>query len=132
MNGEKPAKVVRVSNDRKLAFTLHEGQTGGCSTDNMSRHGAPFWERAEYRQDGYLKLGRAYEISFSVIFQEGFSGKDETFFQIHGWNGECKAKPPLMVHMDKGRLKVWALRGVSADAGKVFISKSQKPNTIRF
>ena len=125
VNREKPVSWVGVNGDRKLLFQLQPGQVGRCSTDNRARHGAAFWERAELRQKGYLKLGKVNKISFEATFLEGFLGERETFFQIHGWNDGCPAYPPLMLSFDKGRLRVNALTGVKPNAGQVWLSKDQ-------
>lgn len=106
---------VKTDGDRKVRISLREGEVGKCSTDAKPRNNAPFWERAELRQDGYLKLGKVHRLNFEAIFQEGFTGRRETFFQIHGWNGTCHAYPPLMMMFDNKKLTVWALRGVSGD-----------------
>lgn len=125
VEGERPIRRVEVDGDRMLAFRLHEGQVGTCSTDNIARHSAPFWERAEVRQRDHMSLGNAYSITFEAIFQEGFTGRQETFFQIHGWNGNCRAYPPVMMHFTGGRLIVWALRGVTPQAGRDGNNSSQ-------
>jgi hypothetical protein len=37
----------------------------------------------------------------------GFKTRHESFFQIHSYNKNCKsAKPPLMLHMHRGELRV--------------------------
>ncbi|MEP3329182.1 hypothetical protein [Sedimentitalea sp.] len=105
---------VKSDGDKKLRFTLQKGDVGKCSTDNQARHHAPYWERAEVHQKGDLKLGKIHRIQVQATFIEGFSGERETFFQIHGWNGNCKASPPMMM-LDRGKLKVWVLRGVSGN-----------------
>jgi len=103
---------VKEGGDKKLRFVLHEGQKGGCSTDGQFRNRAPYWERAEVRQKGFMKLGQAYRISFQVTFDSGFTGDRETFFQIHGFNSPCNAAPLVMMKFTKGKLVVWALRNV--------------------
>lgn len=124
-NREKPVSWVSIDGDRKLQVQLQPGQVGRCSTDNQARHGAAFWERAELRQKGYLKLGRVNKISFEAIFLEGFLGERETFFQIHGWTDGCPAYPPLMLMFDRGLLRIDALTNVKQSAGKVWLSKDQ-------
>lgn len=114
--GEKRSvALVKIDGDRKVRMTLREGEVGRCSTDAKARHSAPFWERAELRQDGYLKIGKVHRLKFEAIFQEGFRGRRETFFQVHGWNGNCHAYPPLMMMFDREKLTIWALRNVSGD-----------------
>lgn len=121
-DGVSAGSGIAIDGDRKLLMTLQAGQIGGCSTDNMARHNAPYWERAELRQRGHMSLGRAYSISFEATFQEGFTGRQETFFQIHGWNGNCTAYPPLMLFFSGGYLNVWALRNVGQNAGSEWLS----------
>lgn len=125
VGSELPIRQVELDGDKMLSFKLHEGQVGTCSTDNISRHSAPFWERAEVRQRDYMSLGNAYSITFEAMFQEGFTGRQETFFQIHGFNGNCEAYPPLMMHFTNSRLRVWALRGVLPQAGRDGNNSSQ-------
>ena len=106
---------VMLGSDKKLRFILKEGDKGKCSTDNQSRNHAPFWERSEVRQKNSLRLGYHYRIKVEVTLLEGFLGERESFFQIHGWNGNCRAYPPMMMMFDRGKLKIWALRGVSGN-----------------
>jgi hypothetical protein len=118
---ERPVEWVKIEGDRKLRFVLREGQKGKCPTDDQVRHRAPYWERAEVRQDGYLELGSTYRISFEAIFLEGFTGEREAFFQVHGHNGSCDASPPVMVKLGNAGLVVDALQRVSGNglgAGK--------------
>lgn len=109
------AQWVRANGDRKMRMTLRQGQVGKCPTDAKARNQAPYWERAELKQVGHLPVGSRHRIAFEAIFLEGFKGKWETFFQLHGWNGNCHAYPPLMMMFDNQRLTIWALRGVSGD-----------------
>jgi hypothetical protein len=106
---------VRLDGDKKLRVRLRPGDKGGCGTDNQMRNGAPYWERAELRQEGFLRLGRLYWMSFEAIFEQGFVGDREAFFQIHGHNGTCDAYPPVMVTFQDGRLMVSALHKVSGN-----------------
>ena len=109
----------RTGQDRKLSFTLQKGQVGTCFTDATARHSAPYWERAEVRQDGNLRLDAVNTISFEATFQSGFQGKRESFFQIHNWGQSCDAYPPLMLKFHRGALQVMALRGVKSTAQRV-------------
>ena len=112
-----PASItpITIDGDRKLRVALAEGDKGTCSSDDRTRHRAPFWERAELAQEGRMALGGKYRISTEVRFIEGFTGEREAFFQIHGWTGACKkAFPPVMLKFDDGKLRVELLRGVSA------------------
>jgi hypothetical protein len=107
------ASWVRVDGEKKLKFTLHAGDKGECSTDQKARHRAPYWERAEVRQDPKMKPGKLQKISFEATFLEGFTGDRETFFQIHAWDKGCPAYPLVMMKSQKGRLVVWSLHKVS-------------------
>ncbi|WP_298680411.1 heparin lyase I family protein [uncultured Lentibacter sp.] len=106
---------VRINGDKKLKFTLRQGEKGKCSTDQKPRHRAPYWERAEVRQDPKMRLGSISMISFEATFLEGFTGDRETFFQIHSWDNGCSAYPLAMMKSQKGRLVVWSLHKVSGD-----------------
>lgn len=108
-SGTSPVDWVMVQGDRKLGFTLYPGQFGRCSTDTQARHRAPFWERAEFNLTHQITFDRPMRISFEATFVKGFTGNRETFFQIHGWNANCDAYPPLMLNVQKGRLEVQAL-----------------------
>ena len=41
-------------NSNFIRFQLGDKDYGGCSTDRMRRHGAPYWERAELGQSSTL------------------------------------------------------------------------------
>lgn len=128
------ATFVKIGSERKLKVQLKPGQIGKCSTDNVVRHGAQYWERAEViSQIGNLRLGRTYEISFTVDFLSGFTSRRETFFQIHAWNGKCSAYPPLMMGFHNGKLEVKPLQNVGPKAGTVWISSENggHVNSIR-
>ncbi|OIQ45547.1 MAG: hypothetical protein BM558_03395 [Roseobacter sp. MedPE-SW] len=108
----KSVQWVEGEEGRKLRVQLDEGQIGKCWTDSEPNEWSKFRERAEIQQSKLLRLGKHYRISFSVQFDEGFTGFKETFFQIHGWNGNCQAAPPVMFLFDKSQMIVWSLRGV--------------------
>ena len=114
----KSVSWAKIGGDKKLRFVLRPGEVGKCSTDNKARHRAPFWERAEVHQKGVLKLGQAHRVEVEFTVLAGFKGDRETFFQIHGWNGNCHAYPSMMIMFDKGSLHVWALRGVDPNSSK--------------
>jgi hypothetical protein len=105
----------KIQRDKKLRVSLRPGDVGKCSTDAKARNHAPFWERAELRQKGYLKPGRHHRVEFEATLLEGFVGERENFFQIHGWNGECHAAPPVMVRFHRGKLEVRALYQTSGN-----------------
>ncbi len=106
---------VKLNEERMLQFTLREGERGKCPTDNKARNRAPYWERAEVRQDSKMKLGKVQKITFDAVFVEGFVGDRETFFQIHSWNNGCPAYPLVMMKSLNGRLAVLALHKVSGN-----------------
>ena len=43
-------KIIKINEEKYSQFTLKDKDKGGCSTDINSRHGYPYWERAEYAQ----------------------------------------------------------------------------------
>jgi len=89
------------NNRRYVRFTLSDKDKGGCSTDKIARHNAPYWERAELKQAGSLGNNKLYAIDVTLRFVEGFSSDRETFFQIHAYNKNCKqAYPPIMLKFD--------------------------------
>ena len=67
-------------NRRFVRFTLSDKDKGGCVTDKVARHRAPYWERAELKQDGTLRKNTSFSIDATLRFVEGFSGDRETFF----------------------------------------------------
>ncbi|MEE9314070.1 MAG: heparin lyase I family protein [Rhizobiaceae bacterium] len=79
-------------------FTLKHGQKGGCSTDRMARHGAPYWERAELKS-AYFKKGRTYTFSFDVNFSSKTKSSNRTsFFQVHQYhNKKCRSCAPAIM-----------------------------------
>lgn len=86
---------------RFLRFTLNDGDKGGCVTDRKARNNAPYWERAEVAQMGLLSRDRVYTIEATLRIVEGFRGRGENFFQIHGYDKTCKgAYPPITVRFD--------------------------------
>ena len=86
-------------------FTLQDKAIGGCSTDNMERHNAPYWERAELKQSDTLSKDLKHIITFSIKITEGFEGSREKFFQIHNYNTSyTEASPSVMLGWDSGKL----------------------------
>ena len=59
-------------------FTLEKGDRGGCSSDNIERSGALYWERKEV-EGTKLKPNSTYEIEFKVRFVKGFEGERDIF-----------------------------------------------------
>tara|TARA_B100000700_G_scaffold33109_1_gene31785 strand:+ start:54 stop:788 length:735 start_codon:yes stop_codon:yes gene_type:complete len=76
-------------------FTLEKGDRGGCSSDNIERSGALYWERKEVG-GRKLKSDATYEVQFKVRFDRGFEGDWETFLQLHGYSDPACSKPLLM------------------------------------
>ena len=62
-----------------LRFTLKNKQVGGCRTDGIQRHGAPYWERAEMKQASTLKKDADYTLTFRARFVKGFTYEREDF-----------------------------------------------------
>ena len=94
-------------------FTLEKGDRGGCSSDNIERSGALYWERKEV-EGTKLKPNSTYEIEFKVRFVKGFEGERETFFQIHGYNGETCWKPLLMFKFGVIYSRLWISKDIAA------------------
>ena len=94
-------------------FELKNGQIGGCRTDYKSRHSAPYWERVELKQNGFLKKNAIYEIKFKVRILKGFKGARETFFQIHQSIPNCRTGPVAMLKFDNYKLRLDAKRNLS-------------------
>ena len=92
-----------------LRFTLKNKQVGGCRTDGIQRHGAPYWERAEIKQTTSLKKDTDYTLTFRVRFVKGFTYEREDFFQMHQGVQGCRVGPALMFKFSNGRLisKIW-------------------------
>ena len=89
-------KWVTEGENKFLRFELRNGDKGECSSDDRERHGAPYWERAEVKQEEMLERNKKYSLDFDVRFVKGFQGERETFFQIHQGVRGCREGPPLM------------------------------------
>ncbi len=100
---------------QELAVTVLPGDLGGCQSDATSRDGAKFWERAELTQYSYLADGQRYHIRFNAEFELGFTGKRETFFQIHGWSRTCQSAPLMMLQFDWRHLRALVLKVVDEE-----------------
>lgn len=98
------------SEDTKLHVNLHPGDVGACSSDRTPRDGAAYWERAELIQSGNMPQGMHSLVRFQADFAKGFTGKRETFFQIHGWTKQCQSAPLIMVQFDWRVLRVKVLK----------------------
>jgi len=90
-------KTIKIDGEKYTQFTLKDKDKGGCSTDIKSRHGFPYWERAELAQRNTLSKKKIHEISFKVKITEGFIGERETFFQIHNYNKNSKTVYPSIM-----------------------------------
>ena len=109
-------------------FTLEKGDRGGCSSDNMVRHGASYWERKEV-EGRKLKSDATYEVQFKVRFLAGFEGNRETFFQLHGFNGPGCKFPLLMFKFGElGKSwapDYWARLAITEHGGKYEVNHVQ-------
>ena len=101
---------IEQGKNKFIRFQLRDKDYGGCSSDRMRRHGAPYWERAELKQSTTLAWNTKYELAFKIRFVEGFSGDRESFWQIHAYNSPCRAKPPIMIKINFGYLILAAQR----------------------
>jgi len=88
-------KWVTNGKNKFLRFELRNGDKGKCSSDDVKRNRAPYWERAEVKQKFILER-KKYSLEFEVRFVSGFQGERETFFQIHQYHSGCSVGPPLM------------------------------------
>lgn len=100
---------IQDGENKFVRFQLRDKDYGGCSSDRIRRHSAPYWERAELKQSSTLDWDSAYELEFNVRFVKGFTGDRETFWQMHAYNSPCNASPPLMIKFSEGRLLFAAL-----------------------
>ena len=89
-------KWVTEGKNKFLRFELRNGDKGLSRSDDMERHGAPYWERAEVKQEEMLERNKKYSLEFEVRFVSGFQGERENFFQIHQYTSGCRLEPPLM------------------------------------
>ena len=120
---ENTINTIEENGNKFLRFQLKNAQKGGCSTDRVERHSAPYWERAELRQVNFLDKNSIYEIKFKVRFAKGFTGERETFFQVHQYTSGCDAYPTLMLKFHNGYLRLDALRLTPA-RGHVYYTNS--------
>lgn len=94
----------------QYTFSLKDKDIGGCSTDKLASKRAPYWERAELSQQGYLDLAEPQILKFDARFRDGFSGKQENFLQIQNFNLTCPDTPSLMLKWHKGELELSLLQ----------------------
>ncbi len=100
-------KVVELNDDTVFKFKLANKDVGLCSSDKRRRHSAPYWERAELKQEAILERGRKYQLDFSFKITAGFSGSRENFFQLHNYKKGCKTSPAAMLKADDGKIILW-------------------------
>ena len=91
---------IEEGGNKFIRFQLRDKDYGQCSTDRAARHGAPYWERAELKQNSKLSPNTKYQVRFKVRFVQGFKNLT-TFFQIHAHNSPCWAYPPIMLKSPK-------------------------------
>ena len=89
-------KWVTEGKNKFIRFELRNGDKGECSSDDMKRSGAPYWERVEVKQETVLERNKKYSLEFEVRFVRGLQGERTTFFQIHQYTKGCSVGPPLM------------------------------------
>ena len=92
------------------SFVLNDKDLGGCIDDDKTDRNAPYWERAELSQIGHIDLKRSQVIRFDARFLHGFSGKHESFFQIHNSGEKCPAAASLILNWHKGQLEMALLQ----------------------
>ena len=94
--GYETVKWVTEGKNKILRFELRHGDKGLCASDDRERHGAPYWERAEVKQEEMLEENKKYSLDFDVRFVKGFKGEREAFFQIHQGVSGCRVGPGMM------------------------------------
>ena len=120
-------KTIKIDGEKYTQFTLKDKDKGGCSTDIKSRHGFPYWERAELAQRNTLSKKKIHEISFKVKITEGFNGIGENFFQIHNYNKNLKAVyPSFMLKFDTGNFQELDVGNFQVNYLKDFICLEKK------
>ena len=86
---------IEEGGNKFIRFQLRDKDYGGCKSDSLRRHRAPYWERAELKQSFTLYWDSKYELEFNVRFVEGFSGDRENFWQMHAFNSPCNTLSPI-------------------------------------
>ena len=112
---------IEEGENKFIRFQLSDKDYGSCKSDRMERARAPYWERAELRQQkGGIAWNSKYELKFKVRFVKGFLGNRENFWQMHAKAGSiCPAGPPIMIKMSEGKLVIFVRNRVSDnDRGK--------------
>jgi hypothetical protein len=103
-------ELVGEGEKSQYTFSLRNKDVGGCDTDKLANKRAPYWERAELSQQGYLDFSEPQILNFDARFRDGFSGKQENFLQIQNFNLTCPATPSLMLKWHKGELELSLLQ----------------------
>ena len=98
-------KWVTEGKETFLRFTLKNNQVGGCSTDAIARHSAPYWERAEVKQTSLLLPDKDYVLTFKIRFVKGYSFNREDFLQLHQTVPGCKVGPIMMLKFSESFFK---------------------------
>ena len=62
---------IEEGGNKFIRFQLRDKDYGQCSTDRAARHGAPYWERAELKQNSKLSPNTKYQVRFKVRFVQG-------------------------------------------------------------
>jgi len=98
-------KWVNYNGDKALQFTLEGGKPGLAADDKQKSWGPKFAERNELHSEYFNQDPPTIEFKFNIV--KGFRDRRETFFQVHSYNDNCtEARPPLMIQLHKGRLRV--------------------------
>lgn len=119
-------KWLTEDGNRFIRFTLNDKDKGNCGRDRSSRHGAPYWERAELQQSSRLYFNKKYELTFEARFVEGFLGYQETFFQYHAHGGSsCWAYPPAMLKISTQRIELHVLKQNATQRGGLAHHRTQ-------
>lgn len=106
----RSVRWINEGDNKYIRFQLENEHIGLCSSDNRERHRAPYWERAELKQDQSLAKNLKYSLEFDVRFVEGFGGDRETFWQMHSYVTNCPASPPVMLKFSNGTLSLELLK----------------------
>lgn len=106
----RSVRWINEGDNKYIRFQLANEHIGLCGSDNRERSRAPYWERAELKQDQSLAKNSKYSLEFDVRFVEGFGGDRETFWQMHSYVTDCPASPPVMIKFRDGTLSLELLK----------------------
>lgn len=93
---------VSYNGDKAIQFTLVGGNPGIADDYRPTNKGALFRERNELHSRYFNRDNHIINFTFSLL--EGFSGRKETFFQIHSYNENCAVQPTLLLQVHKGMI----------------------------